>query len=106
MVQEESALVFSHDYEAGADFDVISALETSTTVNILQTADGETVPEISQPDDYNGYIIRYNGGDPPLSPTTLLFVSGVSLSDDDSGTLGDSASMFSTQLNLMETTLE
>lgn len=109
MVQEDEEgriLVFSHDFEAGAEFDVISQLETSTTVRILQTVDEETVPEISQPDEYTGHVIRYNGDDPPLAPTTLLFVRAGSMSADDSATLGDEASMFSSQLNLLETTIE
>ncbi|WP_306054330.1 hypothetical protein [Natronococcus wangiae] len=109
MVQDDGdgqVLTFSYDYQAGSEFDVVSDIETSTTVNILQTAEDETIPEISQPDEYNGYVIRYNGDEAPLSPTTFLFLRDDTLDDDDSGTLGEDASMFSSELNLLETTLE
>ncbi|WP_247000888.1 hypothetical protein [Halosolutus gelatinilyticus] len=110
MVQDDDddarVLVFAYDYEAGAEFNVVSQLETSTTVSILQTTEGENVPEISQPDEYTGHVIRYNGDDPPLAPTTLLFTQDSGLGEDDSGTLSDDASMFSTTLNLLETSLE
>lgn len=108
MVQEEEGrvLVFSYDYEAESNFDVVAQLETSTTVRILQTVDEETVPEISQPDDYTGHIIRYESDDGPLAPTTLLFVRGGSISAGESATLGGDASMFSSQLNLLTTSVE
>lgn len=108
MVQEQEgqALVFSYDYKAGSTFDVISQLETGTTVRLLQTAEGESVPEISQPDEYNGYVIREQTQNGPLAPTTVLFVRGQTFSSGDTATLGEDASMFSSQLNLLSTTLE
>ncbi len=41
MVQDDEGqvLVFTYNYEAGESFDVVSQLETGTTVSILQTAD-------------------------------------------------------------------
>ncbi|APX97684.1 hypothetical protein [Natronorubrum daqingense] len=104
--QEDRALVFTYDYESGESFDVVAQLETSTTVDILQTGDGETVPEISQPDDYTGHVIRYNNGEGATAPTTLLFLSDQSLSADDSGSLGEDATMFSSRLNLLATTID
>lgn len=103
--QEGRVLVFSYDYQAEGEFDVVSELETSTTVRILQTAEEETIPEISQPDDYTGYVIRYDTGSGASTPTTLLFLRDETLSADDSGTLGEDASMFSSELNLLATTL-
>ncbi|WP_408960382.1 hypothetical protein [Natrinema sp. 74] len=104
--QEERVLLFTYDYEAGSTFDVISTLEAETTVRLLQPTDGETVPEIPQPDEYNGYVVRNQTGNGPLEPTTVLFVRERNLSDGDSETLSDEASMFSSRLNLFSTSLE
>ncbi|WP_254764860.1 hypothetical protein [Natrinema marinum] len=108
MVQDDDGqvLVFTYNYEAGESFDVVSQLETSTTVSILQTADGETVPEISQPDEYTGHVVRYSTDDGPQAPSVLLFTRDQSYSSGDSATLGEDAQMFSTQLNLISTSIE
>ncbi|NUB90186.1 hypothetical protein HTZ84_17075 [Haloterrigena sp. SYSU A558-1] len=106
MVQDDGdgqILVFTYDYEAGEDFEVISQLETSTTVQILQTADGEAVPEISQPDEYVGHVVRYQVDGGPVSPTTLMFIRGGTISSGESATLGEEATMFSPTLNLLST---
>ncbi len=107
MVQdgEERVLLFTYDYEAGATFDVVSQLEQGTSVRLLQTTEGETVPEIPQPDEYNGYVVRNQSDSGPLEPTTVLFVRGQTLSVDDSETLSEDASMFSSRLNLFSTSL-
>lgn len=108
MVQDDDGqvLVFTYDYEAGEDFDVVSQLETGTTVSILETAEGETVPEISQPDEYTGHVVRYAADNGPQGPTVLLFTRDQSFSSGDSGTLGEDAQIFSTRLNLISTSLE
>ncbi|WP_198668094.1 twin-arginine translocation signal domain-containing protein, partial [Saliphagus sp. LR7] len=101
--EDGNALVFSYDYHPGQSFDVVAQLEQSTTVNVLQV-DDETVSEISQPDDYTGHVIRYNL-DGSAGITAFLFSQDVSLSSGDSGTLGEDASMFSPELNLLSTDL-
>ncbi|RKD97307.1 hypothetical protein [Halopiger aswanensis] len=108
MVQDDDGqvLVFTYDYEAGESFDVVSQLETSTTVRILQTADEETVPEISQPDEYNGHVVRYQADDGPQGPTVLLFTRDQTFESGESGSLGEDAQMFSSRLNLISTSLE
>lgn len=105
MGQQDRALVFSYDYYPGVSFDVVSQLETGTTVRILQTVEGETVSEISQPDEYTGHVIRYDIGG-SVGITSFLFLRERSLSPGDSGTLSDVSSMFSPQLNLLQTSLE
>ncbi|GAB3664307.1 hypothetical protein [Halopiger thermotolerans] len=107
MVQDDDGqvLVFTYDYEAGESFEVISQLETSTTVEILQS-EGETVPEISQPDEYAGHVVRLQADDGPQGPTILLFTRDESYESGASGSLGDDAQIFSTQLNLLSTSLE
>lgn len=108
MVQDSDGqvLLYTYSYEAGESFDVVSQLETQTTVRLLQTTEGETVSEISQPDEYNGYVIRYQVDDGPQAPTIFLFVRNQTFSEGDSGTLGEDASMFSSALNLISTSLE
>jgi hypothetical protein len=107
MVQDNgNVLVYTYNYEAGESFDVVSELETSTTVRALRTAEEESVPEISQPDEYNGYVIRYQVDDGPEGPTVLMFSRDATFDRGDTGTLGEDAAIFSTQLNLLETPLE
>ncbi|RKD97306.1 hypothetical protein ATJ93_0291 [Halopiger aswanensis] len=101
--QEDQIAVFATDLYPGADFDVIAQLQESTTVEILQL-DGETVSEISQPDEWTGHIIRYDIGQ-ESGITTFLFVRGAGLSAGDSGTLGEEASVLSSDLNLMSTSV-
>lgn len=105
MAQEDRVLVFSYDYYPGVEFDVVSQLQTSSTVRILQTIEGENVAEISQPDEYTGHVIRYNIGG-SVGITSFLFARNQSFSAGDSETLSETASMFSPQLNLMETSID
>lgn len=104
MAQDTRALTYSYDFQPGGTFDVAGKLETSQTVKMLQTVSGDTVSEISQPDEYGGYVIRYDVGEATVP--AFLFVRDDSLSVGDSETMGDSASVFSPRLNLMRTTLE
>ncbi|QLK27875.2 calcium-binding protein [Natrinema zhouii] len=101
--QEDQVAVFASDLYPGADFDVLAQLQASTTVDVLQL-DDETVPEISQPDEWNGHIIRYDIGQ-ESGITTFLFARGGSLSSGDSGTIGEDASVLSPDLNLMSASL-
>lgn len=101
--QQDQVAVFANSFYSGAQFDVIDQLQTSTTVSILQL-DGETVPEISQPDEWTGHIIRYDI-DQEAGIMTFLFVRSGSLSRDNSGTIGENASVLSSELNLLNTTL-
>ncbi|WP_276253249.1 calcium-binding protein [Halomontanus rarus] len=101
--QDTSVAVFANNYYPGADFDVVAPLQTSTTVDILQV-DGETVSEISQPDDWTGHVIRYDIGQ-QAGITTFLFARDQSLSAGDSGTIGEDASVLSSELNLLNTSL-
>lgn len=101
--QEDQVAVFASDLYPGADFDVLAQLQASTTVDVLQL-DDETVPEISQPDEWSGHIIRYDIGQ-ESGITTFLFTRGGGLSSGDSGTLGEDASVLSPDLNLMSSSL-
>ncbi len=101
--QQEQIAVFANSYYPGANFDVVDPLQQGTTVDILQV-DDEPVAEISQPDEWAGHIIRYDIGR-GAGITTFLFVRGGSLSRGDSGTIGPEASVLSSDLNLLTTSL-
>lgn len=99
--QRAQTAVFSNNYYPGASFEVIAPLQTNTTVDRLR-AEGETVPEIAQSNEWTGHIIRYD----EAGITTFLFTRGQRLNADENGTMGDDASMFSSQLNLLATMVE
>ncbi|MDS0474837.1 calcium-binding protein [Natrinema sp. 1APR25-10V2] len=101
--QQEQVAVFADNYYPGANFDVVDPLQQGTTVDILQV-DDEPVAEISQPDEWTGHIIRYDIGQ-GAGITTFLFVRGSRLSRGDSGTIGPDASVLSSDLNLLDTSL-
>ncbi|ODR82947.1 hypothetical protein BG842_15190 [Haladaptatus sp. W1] len=106
--QNQNVLVYTYDYHPNVEFRVENSLEKATTVRLLQRPGGGNVPEISQPDNYNGYIIRYllgqNGGS-EAQITTFLFGDGLSLSQGDTRRLSGGASVFSSTLNLLSTNL-
>lgn len=99
-------LVFSYDYKPGSEFETIAHLQPGTTIRLLRTVDGETVSEISQPDEYTGHVIRYESSGGALEPTTVLFVREGRISTGESASLDTDASMFSSRLNLLATAVE
>ncbi|MFC4249608.1 calcium-binding protein [Natribaculum luteum] len=98
------ALVFPHHYIPEQDLDVLSQFEQGNTVNVLEL-DGETVPEISQPDEYNGYVVRYDIGEETAGATGFLFLRNESLDDGDTVTLSADATMFSSELNILSVSI-
>ncbi|WP_254523278.1 calcium-binding protein [Natrinema caseinilyticum] len=103
---DDDGLVFAYNYFPGESCEIISLLQQSATVDILRV-DGDTVSEISQPDDYTGYVIRYDRGDGDSSgTTTFLFTRGDDLSEGDSVEIGEEAEMFSPELNLLGADLD
>jgi hypothetical protein len=99
-------LVYTYNYYPNVSFHVVEQLQASTTVNVLRRPRGGTVPEISQPDDYNGYVISYQiggDGDERAGITTLLFTRGT-LQIDTRYRLSGDAQIFSSDLNLLSST--
>ncbi|WP_232423770.1 MULTISPECIES: twin-arginine translocation signal domain-containing protein [Haladaptatus] len=107
--QGRNVLVYTYDYHPQVEFRVVNSLEQATTVRLLQRPGGGNVPEISQPDDYDGYIIRYllggGGGDGRGQITTFVFGRNLSLSQGDTRQFSGDASIFSSTLNLLSTSL-
>jgi len=102
--QAQEGLVFAYDYWPLTPFVVINQLQTSTTVDILNGIDDEGIPEISQPDDFNGYVVNYRMTEDGPGMYTLVFTEGT-LQSDGQYQFEEDASMFSTDLNLLESTL-
>ncbi|WP_433628994.1 twin-arginine translocation signal domain-containing protein [Halomicrococcus sp. NG-SE-24] len=103
--QRTQVLVFTYDYYPNVTFRVTQGLQASTTVNVLRRPGGGTVPEISQPDDYNGYVINYRlgaQGQQSAGITTLLFTRETLQTDARYRLAGD-AQVFSSDLNLLST---
>lgn len=97
--QQGNALVFSYEFFPGATFRVTAPLQQSTTIEILNGPDDQGVSEISQPDEYNGYVIGYQLGDSVIY--TFAFVRGRTLQRDSRHQFGDDSQVFSSQLNLL-----
>ncbi|WP_143823878.1 calcium-binding protein [Natronorubrum thiooxidans] len=103
--QEDSdgtVLVYADDYQPGIDFDVVSALNTSTKEDLLAESGSED-DIFDDPDDWDAYIINYDlGTDAPT--WGFLFTEDVSLSAGDSETMGDDGEFRDPQLDLIEAT--
>ncbi len=98
-------LVYTYDYHPGVSFRVTNSLEQSTVVSLLERPGGGDVPEISQPDNYSGWIVRYNLGEGDAAITTFLFSQDANLSTGDQHMLSGDASIFSSELNLLSANL-
>ncbi|SIR88970.1 Tat (twin-arginine translocation) pathway signal sequence [Haladaptatus litoreus] len=106
--QGQNVLVYTYDYHPGVQFRVTASLEQSTTVRLLERPGGGDVPEISQPDDYSAYVIRYQlgGGGGRGQITSIVFGRDLSLSTGTTRRFSGDASIFSSTLNLLSTTIE
>jgi hypothetical protein len=100
--QRDDVLVFTDDYSPGSRFRVVSLLPAAVTVRLLQRPGGGTVPEISQPDDYNGYAIRYETSGGIGTGGSYVFTRG-SLDTGTRYRFTRDATIFSSQLSLVST---
>ncbi len=103
--QDSEVLVYTYDYHPNVPFRVTNTLEQSTTVSLLERPGGGDVPEISQPDDYSGWVIRYNLGGQNAAITTIMFSRSADLSSGDRRRFSGDATIFSSELNLLSTNL-
>ncbi|WP_435155751.1 hypothetical protein [Haladaptatus sp. DFWS20] len=100
-----SVLVYTYDYHPNVPFRVANSLEQSTVVRLLSRPGGGDVPEISQPDDYSGWVIRYDLGGQDAAITTIMFSRQASLSSGDRRRFSGDATIFSSELNLLSSNL-
>ncbi len=101
---DPSVLVFTYQYYPNVKFKVRQPLTATTTVQLLQRPSGNTVPEISTPDDYNGYVIDYRvqGNSQNSGIVTFLFTKS-SLDQNGTYKLSGDAQVFTSALNLLQT---
>jgi hypothetical protein len=99
---DETVLVFADDYSPRTSFRVISQLPASITVRMLRRPGGGTVPEISQPDDYIGYAIRYGTGGQVVTGGAFIFTRRV-LRERTNYRFTDEANVFASDLSLLST---
>ncbi|WP_227355454.1 hypothetical protein [Haladaptatus salinisoli] len=98
------ALVYTDDYIARTPFRVVAELPISITIQLLSLPNGNNVPEISQPDDYNGYTIRYSFGDGNVVDASYVFTTGT-LREGISYRFAPEANFLNGRLNLLSTTV-
>jgi hypothetical protein len=94
-------VVFADDYEPGVDFTVASALNDGTKDELFQEIGAED--EFDTPDDWDVYIINYDGGGtaPELG---FLMTEDISLSAGDSETMGADGEFRNSELSMVEAT--
>lgn len=97
-----SVLVYFDDYVADAQFRVVSVLPATITVRMLTLPGGGEAPEISQPDDYNGYAIRYARGTGSVAGASYVFTRGT-MQQRAKYRFTKDATVFSSRLGLLDT---
>ncbi|WP_227377423.1 hypothetical protein [Haladaptatus halobius] len=105
--QRQNVLVYTYDYHPNVQFRVTDSIEQSATVQLLQRPGGTDVPEISQPDEYDGYVIRYllRGRGRRGNITAFVFGRDLVLAPGERRRFSGDASVFSGTLNLLGTTI-
>lgn len=101
--QGRPGLMYSYQYYPNTDFTVIDRLPQESTVRLLQTADGETPPEIGDLGGWRGHVIQYDvGGD---GIPAFLFLDERRMAEGETSSTGGDAQMFTSDRNLLRTTL-
>lgn len=101
--KRSNTLLYEYDYYPGASFTVVTRLQPSTTVNILDSPDDGRPPGLSRLDEYDGYVISYSLCGPPVY--SFLFTRR-RLKQDRQYTLSQDAQDFSTELDLIQTNVK
>ncbi|WP_266080382.1 twin-arginine translocation signal domain-containing protein [Haladaptatus caseinilyticus] len=102
--RRENVLVYTYAYHPNVPFRITNALEASTVVRLLRRPGGGDVAEISQPDEYSGWVIRYDLGGPNAALTALMFARDANFSRGERYRFSGDATIFSSELNLLSTT--
>ncbi len=100
---DRTVLMYFDDYVAKSRFRVVSMLPATITVRMLIPPGGGEAPEISQPDDYNGYAIRYVQGT-NVAGASYVFTKGA-LQQGAKYRFSNDATVFSSRLGLLDTTV-
>ncbi|SEQ34587.1 hypothetical protein [Natrinema salaciae] len=100
---ERSVLVPMNEYRPGMTVRVVDRIPAPTVVELLVLPNGETVPVLTQPDEYVGYVVRSELGGAQVRSTMIVFTRE-SLESGACYAFEAGARMFSTQLSLLRTT--
>lgn len=100
---DQLVLVSLADYWPGLTVRVVDRLPVPIAVQLLRLPNDETVPVLTRPDEYAGYVVRAESGDEQVYSTMFVFTRG-SLEPGVEYEFGTDAQMFSTQLNLFRVT--
>jgi hypothetical protein len=101
---ERSVLLSMDEYRPGMTVRVVGQLLASTVVDLLELPTGETVPVLSRPDEYTGYVVRSEPGRTQVWSTMIVFTRE-SLEIGACYVFEADAQVFSTQLYLLRTTV-
>lgn len=96
-------LVSLDDYRPGLTVRVVDRLPATTVVRLLRPPDGGTVPVLTQPDEYTGYVARSRLEGGAVGTATHLFAREP-LETGATYELVADAQVFSTRLNLFRVT--
>ena len=97
---DSNALIYTDDYQPNGRFRVVGLLPADITVRLLRRPNGNTIPEISQPDDYNGYVVRARLGGNRAGDSTFLFTRRA-LQQGRGYRLSADPQVFSSELSLL-----
>lgn len=102
---DQLVLVSMADYRPEMRFHVVDRLPAPTTVALLRLPTEETVPVLTRPDEYRGYVVRSMLGTELVDTTTVVFTRD-SLEQDGEYAFVSDASVFSERLNLFRASIE
>lgn len=101
---KQLVLVPIHEYRPRLTVRIVDRLPAPITVQLLRLPSGATVPELTQPDEYAGYVARVEPGADRVRSTMIVFTRG-SLDTDACYVFEGDVQVFSTRLHLFETTV-
>lgn len=94
-----NVLVFARDFHPNTRFRIVGRLAAGITVEMLRGPAGQSVPVLTQPDDFDGYVISSTVGTSAFY--SFLFAEQFLLSEARYS-FGSEATYFSSVLNLLE----
>ena len=102
--QPSQVLMFAYDYHPSRSIQVVNQLQQQTINTILGQSVGQNGNQIvSDPTEYNGYIVQYESGDGGAGEYTLAFSRDQPLSTDQSYQLTPgNATFFNSDINLLQ----
>ena len=103
-LQPQQALTFAYDYNPGMGYRVVASLQQDVVRAILgRRIQGNRI--VSDPADWNAYIINYRPGGNAPGEYALVFTRGGSLQQNQTYRFGSDASFFAARANLLEASI-